>query len=185
MTPSLPTTLRAGDTLAGTFDVPEYSAADSWVLTFTLSNSARKYTAACTASGAQHVLAVVAATTAAWVAGAYTWVAHVAKAAERYTVASGDIRLLPDLAAAVGGVDSRSPARQALDAAEAALATYGAQAYLQRIAIGDRARQFHTPGEFLSFISALRAQVRSEENADRLSQGLSSRNKLRVRFTGR
>jgi hypothetical protein len=185
MTPTLPTTLRAGDTLSETFDVPEYSAADSWGLTFTLSSAANKYTATCSASGAQHVLAVTAATTAAWVAAAYSWVAHVSKAGARHTVASGAIQVLPDLAGAGGGVDSRSPARQALDAAEAALATYGARAYLQGIDIGERSQKFHSPGEFLKFIDSLRAQVAAEDRADRLAQGLAPKNKLLVRFTGR
>lgn len=182
MTLQLPATLRAGDTLADTFSLSDYSAADGWVLTFTLSNAAGKKTAACTASGADHALAVTAATTSAWAAGAYTWVAHVAKAAERYTVADGQIQVLPDLAGAVAGTDSRSYYRQALDAAEAALVTYGAKAYQQELSIGDRRQRFHAPGEFLAFVNKLRAQVKAEEAADRLAQGLAPRNKLLVRF---
>lgn len=185
MTVALPTTFRAGDTLAGTFDLDDYPAGSSWVLTFTLSSAAHKYTAACSASGDTHVLSVAAATTATWAAGTYAWTAHAAKAGQRSTVASGSIQLLPDLAGAVAGVDSRSPARQALDAAEAALATYGGRAYLQEIAIGERRQKFATPGDFLAFVDRLRAQVAAETRAERVAQGLAPRNKLLVRFTGR
>lgn len=184
MSVTLPTSHRAGDTLSGTFDLSDYPANDGWVLTFTLSRAAGKITATCGASGATHVLAVTAATTAAWAADSYAWTAHAFKSPARYTVASGLIQILPDLAGAAGGVDTRSSARQALAAAEAALVTYGARAYLQEIQIGDRRQRFTSPGDFLAFVDRLRHQVAAEDRADRLAQGQNPRNKLLVRFTG-
>ncbi len=185
MTITLPTTHRAGDTLTGRFELSDYPASASWVLTFTLSKASTKLTATCSASGDAHALSVAASTTAGWAVGDYAWVAHVAKAGERYTLATGSIQILPDLAGAVSGTDTRSTARQALDAAESALVTFGGKAYLQESSIGDRRQKFATPGDFLAFVDRLRQQVKAEERAERLAQGLAPRNRLLVRFTGR
>lgn len=184
-TPTLPATHRAGDTLADTFSMAEYPASAGWVLTFTLSRAAGKITITCSASGDLHVLSVAASTTAGWAAANYTWVAHMALSGVRATVANGSTQVLADLAGASGGVDSRTAARQALEAAEAALVTYGSRAYLQEITVGDRRQKFNTPGDFLAFVDSLRAQVKAEERAERLAQGLAPRNRLLVRFTGR
>lgn len=182
-----PTTLRAGDTYSELVSRPDYPATAGWVLKgrFTPRSAGTAIDITGTAEGADHRLAATAATTAAWAAGAYTAAQWVERAAEIHTVATSQFTILPNLRTAAAGTDTRSPARQALDAAEAALAAYGAQAYLQMTAIGDRQKRFHTPGEFLAFVSKLRAQVRAEENADRLAQGLAPRHKLRVRFTAR
>ena len=181
-------TIRAGDTYSELISLPEYPATASWVLKARFTPRSGAGTAIAitgTAEGADHRLAVDAATTAAWATGDYAYAQWVEKAAEVFTVASGLLTILPNLRTTTPGTDTRSRARQALDAAEAALDSYGATAYLQLIAIGDRQKRFHTPGEFMAFISQLRAEVKREENAERLLQGLSPRNKLRVRFTSR
>lgn len=185
---TLPTTLRAGDTYSELIALPEHPATASWVLKarFTpRSGLSSPIDITASAEGADHRLAATAATSATWAAGAYAAAQWVEKAGEVFTVASGLLTILPNLRTAAAGLDTRSPARQALDAAEAALATYGATAYLQGLDIGDRSKKFHSPGEFIAFISQLRAQVAREDKADRLAQGLAPRNKLLVRFTGR
>lgn len=186
MTLSLPTTLRAGDTYSQLVTLADYPASDGWVLktrfTPRVSGSAIEITG--TAEGDDHRLAATAATTADWAVGEYTVAQWVEKAGEIHTTASGQLTIQPNLRTAAAGTDTRSLARQALDAAEAALVTYGANAYLQQLAIGERQHRFHTPGEFLAFVSKLRAQVRAEEQAERLAQGLAPRNRLLVRFTG-
>jgi hypothetical protein len=181
---SIPATIRAGDTLSQVWPLSDYPPTAGWVLRLTLINSAASYQAAATASGADHVLTVAAATTAAWAAGTYSWSIDATLSGARYTVATGSVQVLPDLAAATT-LDTRSNYRKALEAAEAALATHGARAYLAGIEVGDRRQTFANPGEFLSFISRLRAEVQREDSADRMRQGLAPRNKLLVRFTGR
>ncbi|MBN8494733.1 MAG: hypothetical protein J0M00_25230 [Burkholderiales bacterium] len=182
-----PTTLRAGDTYSALIPLSDYPATSGWVLKarFTPRATGTAIDITGTAEGADHRLTVAAATTANWPAGAYSAAQWVEKGAEIHTVATGQLTILPNLRTAPAGTDTRSPARQALDAAEAALVAYGAKAYLQQHAIGDRLHRFHTPGEFLAFVSKLRAQVRAEERAERVAQGLSPRNRLLVRFTGR
>ena len=184
MTATIPSTLRAGDTLSATWSDSDHPATAGWVLRLTLINSAARYQASAAASGADHLLTVAAATTAGWLSGAYDWTVDATLAAARVTVATGLTQVLPDLAAAAT-YDTRSPARKALEAAEAVLATHGAKAHLQEIQYGDRRQKFTDPGAFLAFISQLRAVVNRESAADRLRQGLSSRNRLLVRFGAR
>ena len=181
MLPALPSTLRAGDTLADTFSLSDYPA-PTWVLTFTLINSAAKQTVTCSASGTDHAMAVTAATTAGWAAGTYSWSAHATSGAARYTVNTGTVEVLPDLAAATT-YDNRTPARKALDAVDAALAAYGSKAYLQSIQIGERQQTFQSPSEFLAFRDRLRREVAGEDSAERMRQGLGTKNRLLVRFT--
>ena len=75
-------------------------------------------------------------------------------------------------------------ARKALDDADAALAAYGSKAYLAEIEVSGRRQKFQTPGEFMAWRSRLQAEVAREVNAERLANGLASKNKLLVRFRG-
>jgi hypothetical protein len=177
-----PTTAVAGDTLTWTTSLSDYPASSGWVLTWRLvpaSGIARSIV--CTASGADHLATAAAATTAAWVAGRYALIGSVAKGAERYTVEQGAITITADLANAVT-LDTRSSARKALEAADLALETYGAKAYLQQLAVGDRSKTFRSPAEFLAWRSRLQAEVAREENAERMANGGANRNRLFVRF---
>lgn len=179
-----PTRVTAGDTIAWTKSFSDYPASASWVLSYTLINSAAKITVTATASGADHLVSVPAATTANWTAGNYTWHAVVTKATERYTVGTGQIVVAPNLAAA-STYDTRTSARKALEAVNTALETYGAKAYMHSFEIAGRKQQFATPGEFLAFRSKLMAEVAREDNATRLAAGLAPKNQLQVRFTSR
>jgi hypothetical protein len=183
MLPALPSTVQAGDTLAQTYTLEDYPAT-GWVLSFTLISAAAKYTVAATNSSGAHLLAATAATTATWAPGTYAWVAHVVSGAQRVTLNSGEVLIKPDLAAATT-YDARTPARKALDAVDAALATYGSKAYVQTIQVGERQHTFVSPADFLKFRDQLRTEVQREQSAERLAKGLGAKNRLLVRFTGR
>jgi hypothetical protein len=179
-----PTRVTAGDTIAWTKSFSDYPASAAWVLSYTLINSAAKITITATASGADHLVSVLAATSAGYTPATYTWHAVVTKAAERYTVGTGQIVVAPNLAAA-STYDTRTSARKALEAVNTALETYGAKAYMQSFEIAGRKQQFVSPGDFLAFRSKLMAEVAREDNATRLAAGLAPKNQLQVRFTSR
>lgn len=181
---TVPSSIRAGDTLTAAWVTSDYPATAGWVLRLTLINSAQRYQANAAANGADHALTVTAAVTAGWVPGTYSWTIDATLASARSTLASGTTQVLPDLAAATT-YDTRSNYRKALEAAEAALATQGARAYLTSIEINGRKQSFTSPGDFLAFVSQLRAEVAREDTADRLAQGLAPRTRLLVRFSGR
>ena len=180
------TSPRAGDTYTATWSLSDYPASAGWVLRLTLASAAARYQAAASASGNDHVLTVAASTTAGWAAGAYTWVVDATLAGVRKTVANGTTQILPDLAKTTQtGYDGRSPYQKALDNAETALITHGANAYLESIQVGDRKQVFTAQGDFLAFISRLRYEVRREQQADRLRQGLPPASTLYARFRTR
>ena len=179
-----PSRVTAGDTVSWTKTYSDYLATASWVLSYTFINGTAKITATASASGADHLISIAAATTAGWAAGTYTWQAVVTKGAERYTVGQGVLIVAPNLAAATT-FDTRSSARKALEAVNTLLETYRDKAYMQGYEINGRKQQFHTPGEFLAFRSKLMAEVAREDNATRLAAGLAPRNQLYVRFNSR
>lgn len=179
-----PTSFTAGDTVAWVKTLEDYPASDSWVLAYAFINAAAKFSLTASASGDNHAVTIAAATSAAYAAGTYTWVATVTKAGERYTVGTGSATVLPNLAAA-STYDTRTPARKALDAAETALATYGAKAYLQSYEIAGRSQRFQDPGAFLAWRDKLKAEVRREENAAAIAAGRRPRNQVLARFNTR
>ena len=180
-----PATIRAGDTIAWRREdlATDYPASAGWSLAYRLVNASGHYDITASASGDAFSVSVPASTSATYAAGTYAWVATVTKASERYTVDSGTVEVLANLAA-LSTSDQRSPARKALDDADAALAAYGSKAYLQEIEIAGRRQKFATPGEFMAFRSRLQAEVAREVNAERLANGLPGKNKLLVRFRG-
>ena len=179
-----PSRVTAGDTVTWLKSLADYPASAGWVLSYTLINSAAKITITATASGADHLVSVSAATSAAYAAATYTWHAAVAQGAERYTVGTGSIVIAPNLAAA-STFDTRSTAKRALEAVNLALESYGAKAYLQSYEIAGRKQAFSSPGDFMAFRSKLMAEVAREDNAARLAAGLSAKNQLFVRFNSR
>jgi hypothetical protein len=179
-----PTRVTAGDTIAWTKTLSDYPATAGWVLSYTLINSGSKIAITATASGDDHTVTVLAATSANYTAATYTWQAVVTKAAERYTVGTGQIVVAPNLAAATT-YDTRSSARKTLEAVNLAMESYGPKAYLHMYEIAGRKQQFHTPGDFLAFRSKLMAEVAREDNAARLAAGLAPKNLLQVRFNAR
>lgn len=179
-----PSRVTAGDTVTWLKSLADYPASAGWVLTYTLINSAAKITITATASGADHLVSVSAATSAGYTAATYTWHAAVAQGAERYTVGTGSIVIAPNLAAA-STFDTRSTAKRALEAVNLALESYGAKAYLQSYEIAGRKQAFSSPGDFMAFRSKLMAECAREDNAARLAAGLSAKNQLFVRFNSR
>ncbi len=179
-----PSRVTAGDTITWLKSLTDYPASDSWVLTYTLINSASKITITATASGVDHLVTVLAATSAAWTAATYTWHAAVTKAAERYTLGTGQIVVAPNLAAATT-FDTRTSAKKALEAINLLLESYGAKAYQHSYEIAGRKMQFATPTEFMGFRAKLMAEVAREDNAARIAAGLAPRNQISVRFNTR
>jgi hypothetical protein len=114
-----PSVIVAGDTAKWTKSLADYLASDGWALSYTLVNAANRYTFSATASGDDFAVTVAAATTTAYAAGLYDWRAQVAKAAEVFTVGSGQFTVQPSFAAAT---DGRSSAKKSLDQVVAYLA---------------------------------------------------------------
>jgi hypothetical protein len=179
-----PAKVRAGDTVTWRKSLAAYPASAGWLLHYRFINATAKIDITAAADGDSHLVSVAKATTAAWTAGAYTYVAWVADGTDRATVGQGSITVLPDLAAvSAAGYDSRTQAKKMLDAIDAALlslSTGERLAVVEAEVVTRRLKYDFTGLQNLRNLYA--AQVRAEENAERASLGLGARNKLNVRL---
>lgn len=174
-----PDAVVAGDTAKWLRSLDEYPANESWVLAYTLVSGANRYTFNASASGADHLVNVPAATTTSWVPGTYTWRAQVSKAGEVFTVGSGSITVRPSFATAT---DGRSHARRTLEAIEAVIegrATSEVSYYM----IGGRQLRYIEPAQLLALRDRYRAEVAREDAAQRAAAGLPDRRRVFVRFS--
>lgn len=176
----LPQSFRAGDTLTWTISLSAYPASDGWSLTYTLINATRKVTITSTASGSEHLLSVSAATSAGYAPGLYTWTAAASKNDQRISLSSGTVEILPNLAA-LATYDGRTQAKRILDAIDAVLDQRATGVEMELEMNGRRIRYF-TPDELKKWRIYWVAEVRREQAAERLANGLGGPQKVLVRI---
>lgn len=176
-----PASFTAGDTLTWKIALADYPAGDGWTLRYRLINAADKIDIVSTADGADHLVSVAASTTAAYVAGSYTWQSYVdGVSSQRFTVGNGSIIIKPNLAAQAAGYDTRTTAAKTLAAVNTWLTSKDLS--VADIQLEGRALKRIPVAELLKLRSRLQAEVRREEAADRLAMGLPSKSKILVRF---
>lgn len=171
--------MRAGDTWAWTRAFSDYPA-PTWTLTYTLINASAKITIAAAADGTNHLVTVLAATTAGYTAGLYSAAGRVTSGSESYTIWQGQIEILPNLAAATT-LDDRTHARKVLEAIEAVIEGR-ASSDQQAVTIGDRSIVKIPIAELLRLRDSYKLEVASEEAAARLAQGIGGRGRMMVRL---
>jgi hypothetical protein len=178
-----PTELRAGETCTWKRSWSDYSAT-GWTLTYTAINSAGKITFSGTATGTAHLVSVpaVSATgvvgTDSYTAGTYSMIGRVTDGTSVYSVYDGLLVVLPNLAAATS-YDTRSTAKQLLDALDAYLLDKATANQLDVIetAIADR-RIRRDKASLLKWRSDLKIEVAREDAAANGEAG----NRYYVRF---
>jgi hypothetical protein len=163
-----PQRIRAGDTWVWRReDLSDYPA-PTWTLYYRLKNAASHIEFTASADGAYHLVTVAAATTAAYTAGRYRWVAYVEAGSERYEINEGTIEVEPAFNNA-SALDDRSHARKMLDAIESVLegrATKDQEEYQ----IGSRSLK-RTP---IKDLLALRDKYRAEVYQEQLQENARS-----------
>lgn len=178
-----PASFTAGDTLSFGVSLSDYPASESWVLKYRFINAANKYDITAVANGDGHTVAATAAVSALWVAGDYTWQAYVEKAAERYTVGTGKIKILPDLAAKAAGFDARGTAAKAVDDLKLALATWSSTSgHISEYEIAGRRMKFKSALEIQQLMDFWKREAAKEAAAERLANGLPSGSRVLVRY---
>ena len=176
-----PTSITAGDTLTWQKSLADYPA-PTWVLKYRLINAAGKIDITAAASGTDHLVSVLAATTAGYAAGSYTWTAWVETATARTTVGSGTIEVKPNIAA-LTTLDARTDAAIIVDQLTAAYKTYTAsQGNVAEYEIAGRRVKYRNAAEILDQINHWQAVLAAEKRAERVAAGLGAGGKLLVRF---
>ena len=176
-----PTSFRAGDLLQWTKSLSDFPAGAGWTLAYTLINHTAKITINASASGNDFSVSVAAATTANYAEGTYSWMARVTKATEIYTVGTGTIEILPNLAAATL-YDNRSNAKTMLDAIEAAYYDRASSTQLEMEINGRRIRSMSVD-ELIKWRSYYAAIVAREADAETFARTGISRRRIGIRCT--
>ena len=178
-----PARLRAGDTWKWTRTLADYPAG-TWTLKYRFKNAAGGFEIVATASGTDHAVTVTAATTGAYAAGSYQWIAWVESGAEKYTVDEGALEVEPDYRSGVAtaALDDRSHARKTLAALQAWIE--GRDPAVAEYEIAGRRMKYISVKDLLMLLDRYRSEVAREDDAARLASGLPGKNKLYVRFTG-
>lgn len=183
---SEPKILQAGDTLRWTVRLPEHPANEGWTLSYRLINAGSTIDLVAGPDPQQpelHLVSVAAATSAEYLPGTYTVTKFVSRGLDRYTLAQGEIRVLPDLAASATPMDARSEARRALDDLRAALRRWlSTQGAVSEYEIAGRRMRFASMEDIQKRIQLAESEVAREVEAERLAAGLGRRRRVLVRF---
>lgn len=175
-----PEKFTLGDTLKFTKSLPDYLPADGWVLSYEFVTSANAYSVTGSDNGdGLHLVTATAATTAAWVAGTYSYQAYVTSGSERFRVSVGTMEFLTNFAA--GAYDARSHVKKVLEALEALLEGKASKDQAN-YAIGGRSLSRMSPELLIFWKNHYSMLYDKELAAERAARGLGSGNKVRVRF---
>lgn len=174
-----PEEVIVGDTWTWSRSFSDYPASQGWVLTYYVKNDTQSFQISCTANGNDHVATMSAANSAALVPGTYRYWARISLSGTSYTVAQGELKLLPN-PAAQGAYDFRTTATRIVDALEQlALRRAGGR---QQVTVDGIAMVFDTQADIIKALGYWRQQVANEQQADRIAKGLGSRRTIRVRM---
>jgi hypothetical protein len=157
----------------------------SWTLTYYLrTNTASEgATVVGTASGTGWDFALAAATSAGFDAGQWYWQAIATSGSDKVTLGAGQLQVLPALnyTGTPGAFDGRSQAQIDLDAVQVAIRTI-VSGRSKQYSIGSRSFTSLDLSELMERESKLKAEVKREQMADLIANGLGNPHNLFVRF---
>ena len=161
-----PTQITAGDTVQWTrTDLSgDYSAADGWALTYYIVGAVNLSVTA-TADGTGFDVTISATSSATLTTGDYALTGRVSKDGEVFTVYSGRLNVLPNLATAEAGSETRSYWRRVRDALRALLETTAPDPTQAYTIFGERAVTLMPIAERLQLLAMAESQVAAEEAA--------------------
>jgi hypothetical protein len=188
---TVPASIRAGDTVQwiepAALDLDGNSATSAtWAFTtflrFNATNEGSIVTGTARSDGGW-TMAISAATSGAFDAGAWSWQSRISSGATVVTVGSGSMEVLPNLSyvSNPAAFDGRSQAEQDLEAVQAAIraiAVKGAKQY----SIGSRSYTSIDLSQLMARESQLKAIVARERAAEKMAAGLGDPRSLFVRF---
>lgn len=188
---NIPFTIRAGDTIrwrdnasvdvfGSSIDSTAYSLT-YWLRTNTASEGAN---VTGTAYGTGWEFAITAATSAAFDAGQWYWQAIASKTGSVITIGAGQIEVLAALsyAGTPGAVDGRTQAEKDLDAVQAAIRAIISGGAVAEYTIGNRRLKKQDMASLLQLEAKLKAEVKREQAAALIANGLGNPHNLFVRF---
>lgn len=169
-----PSEVRAGDTVKFTVVSADYPLDDGWTLAYTI-NGPVKVAGAVSGTGAQRTVTVGSSLTSTLTPGTYTWLLRVTKSGETFTIGSGKLTVLPDVAAATAG-SLTSKAEQTLALVEAELLARAASDHTEYTVEG-RSLKRESLTDLREWRDSLRAEIARARRGGRMGM-------VSVHFTG-
>lgn len=173
-----PAELIAGDTIEWKRSLSDYKASAGWTLKYAL-RGASNINLISTASGDDHLINILAATSANYTAGTYAWAAYVEKGSERRTIDKGHLEIKADLSTATTYIDRL---RQ-LEADIVAINQFlGSNYKYSSYSIAGRSMSSHSITDLFLLRNNMQKELIKLRNQEALSRGKASSNKIYVRF---
>lgn len=183
-----PIGFRAGDTVHWQRDLTDtYPPADGWTLKYICVTAGDQKILTATVIGTIYDIVIASNISAGFKTARYHWQAYVTNGLSspnevRYTIGEGDFDVTENLQADSTGYDPRTTVKQLLDAVEAMLLNK-ASADQQEYTIHGRMLKRYTFTELVLFRDRLKLEYGREVNADRIAQGLGTKNRILTRFS--
>jgi hypothetical protein len=187
----IPSQIRAGDTIQwrdveGVDNLGNAISSADYVLTYYLrTNTASEgATVVGSAYGTGWQFTIAAATSTGFDAGTWFWQAVATKTGSTVTMGSGQLTVLRSLSytGSPGAVDGRSQAQQDLDAVQAAIRALVSGGVVREYTIGNRSLKKYELADLMQLESKLKAEVKREQMAELMANGLGNPHNLFVRF---
>jgi hypothetical protein len=187
----IPAQIRAGDTVrwrddAATDNLGNAIDSATWTLTYYLrTNTASEgATVVGAAFGQGWEFTLSAATSAGFDAGDWFWQAIATSGSDKVTLGAGQLTVLAALSytGTPGALDGRTQAQKDLDAVQGAIRTIVSGGVVQQYSIGSRQLSRYGLPDLLALEGKLKAEVKREQAAELMANGLGNPGSLYVRF---
>lgn len=175
-----PAFFRAGDSYQWVVTYADYPTSEGWGLSYCVVGTDRKSEFTASISGTTYSVVLTPSETGLFPLGKVKFLACVVLGLDRVTVFQRDTQVLPGYAVEKSGADTRTNAKKALDAMDAALVTMGSKAWTQSYTINNKAITFRNFKEFTDFRNVLKREVAAEENEVAILLGGKPKNKISV-----
>lgn len=188
---NIPAQIRAGDTVkwrdgAARDTLGNPIESSSWTLTYYLrTNTASEgATVVGVAFGAGWEVTIAAATSAGFDAGQWYWQAVATSGSDTVTIGAGQLTVLPalDYTGTPGAFDGRSQLEKDLAAVQAAIRSIVSGGAVAEYTIGSRRLKKMEMADLIQLEGKLKAEVKREQAATMVANGLGSPHNLYVRF---
>lgn len=183
---NVPAIIYAGDTVKWNEPATaDYSSTTGWSAAFALrhatGNDALNISGVADGAGGWN-FTITAVQSAALHANGHWWQLTVTKAAERFTLGTGELSVLANIPASGNTYDGRSQAEQDLAAVQAAMRAIISGGAVAEYSIGSRSLKKMSMPDLVALESKLKADVTREKRRARLAAGLDSGRAVFVRF---
>ena len=188
---NIPAQIRAGDTVTWRDDAARDNLGNvidssSWTLTYYLrTNTANEgATVVGTAYSSGWTFTISATTSGGFDAGQWYWQALATAGSEKLTLGAGQLEVLAGLnyTGTPGAFDGRSQAEKDLDAVQAAMRAIISGGAVAEYSIGSRRLKKMEMADLIQLEAKLKAEVKREQAATMVANGLGSPHNLFVRF---